>query len=126
MPRYRRAFVPGGTFFLTLVTYNRTPLFANEENISRLRAALVTVKSEMPFEIEGAVILPDHLHFLWTLPSDDTNYSARVGRLKVLFTRAFRGKGKLPQNVSASRQTHRESDVWQRRFGNIRSVITKT
>ncbi len=63
MPKYRRAFVPGGTFFLTLVMYNRTPLFAKAKNISRLRAALATVKSEMPFEIEGAVVLPNHIHF---------------------------------------------------------------
>ena len=116
MPEYRRVYVPGGTFFLTLVTYNRTTLFAKPENISRLRSALATVKSEMPFEIEGAVVLPDHIHFLWTLPPGDTNYSKRVGRLKVLFTRALRGRGKLPQHVSASRRRHRESDVWQRRF----------
>ena len=67
MPKYRRAFVPGGTFFLTLVTYNRTPLFANAENLSRLRSALATVKSEMPFEIQGAVIKPITCTS-WTLP----------------------------------------------------------
>jgi putative transposase len=149
MPEYRRAYVPGGTYFFTLVTYNRTPLFAKDENISRLRSALSDVKAEMPFEIEGAVVLPDHIHFLWTLPSGDINYSKRVGRLKVfarltdakgfrftsftndfvlwLFTRALRGRGNLPQNVSTSRRKHRESDsrllrirvslfMWQRRF----------
>jgi putative transposase len=116
MPKYLRADVPGGTFFLTLVTYNRNPLFATEENISRLRTALATVKSEMPFNIEGAVVLPDHIHFLWTLPPGDADYPKRIGRLKVLFTRDLRGKGNLPQNVSASRRKHRESDVWQRRF----------
>lgn len=116
MPKYRRAFVPGGTFFLTLVTYNRTPLFAKAENMTGLRSAVMTTKSEMPFEIEGAVVLPDHMHFLWTLPPDDTNYSRRVGRLKVLFTRALRGPRNLPQAVSNSRRKHRESDVWQRRF----------
>ena len=116
MPEYRRAYMPGGTFFITLVTYNRSPLFARIENISRLRSALVDTKSEMPFGIEGAVILPDHIHFLCTLPSGDTNYSKRVGRLKVLFTRALRGRGNLPENVSNSRRKRRESDVWQRRF----------
>ena len=57
MPEYRWAYLPGGNFFLTLVTYNRTSLFAKAENISRLRSALATVESEMPFEIEGAVDL---------------------------------------------------------------------
>ncbi len=127
MPEYRRVYVPGGTYFLALVTYNRTPLFSKDENISRLRSAVADVKSEMPFSIEGAVVLPDHIHFLWTLPSGDTNYSKRVGRLKVLFTHALRGQRNLPQNVSASRRKHRGSDsrllrirvslfMWQRRF----------
>ena len=59
MPNYRRFYLPGGTFFLTLVTYNRTPLFSDSENVSRLRNAVAAVKSEQPFEILGAVVLPD-------------------------------------------------------------------
>ncbi|MBF2007997.1 MAG: transposase [Chlorogloeopsis fritschii C42_A2020_084] len=116
MSQYRRSYVPGGTFFLTLVTYCRTPLFSEPENISHLRTAVAKIRTEKPFEILGAVILPDHIHFLWTLPSDDSDYSQRVSRLKVLFTRLLRGKKSLPQNVSASRRKHRESNVWQRRF----------
>nr|WP_231636892.1 transposase [Planktothricoides sp. SR001] len=60
--------------------------------------------------------MPDHLHFLWQLPEQDCNYSARVGRMKVLFTRALRGNAEMSQNLSASRRKHRERDVWQRRF----------
>ena len=116
MPEYRRAYVPGGTFFLTLVTYQRNPLFSNLENIPLLRHAVATVKSEMPFDVTGAVVLPDHIHFLWTLPVGDQAYSKRVGRLKVIFTQSLQGKGVLPQNVSYSRRKHYESDVWQRRF----------
>ncbi len=116
MPEYRRAYVPGGTFFLTLVTYRRTPLFSEPENISRLRCAIAKTRTERPFEITGAVVLPDHMHFLWTLPPNDSAYSQRVSRMKILFTRSLRGRRSLPQNVSASRRKHRESDVWQRRF----------
>lgn len=116
MPQYRRNYIPGGTFFLTLVTYQRAPLFSNPENISRLRVSLSITQLEMPFKILGAVVLPEHMHFLWTLPPNDANYSRRVGRLKVLFTRSLRGKKMLPKHVSVSRQKHRESDVWQRRF----------
>ncbi|MBR8835769.1 MAG: transposase [Stigonema ocellatum SAG 48.90 = DSM 106950] len=116
MPEYRRAYVPGGTFFLTLVTYQRNPLFSDPENIFCLRHAVATVRCEMPFDVTGAVILPDHIHFLWTLPVGDQAYSKRVGRLKVIFTQSLRGKGVLPQNVSNSRRKHHESDVWQRRF----------
>jgi putative transposase len=116
MPEYRRAYVPGGTFFFTLVTYNRQPIFSVPENISRLRIATATVRSEMPFKVTAAVVLPEHIHFLWTLPDGDTAYSKRLGRLKILFTQSLRGRGALPQNVSSSRQKHRESDVWHRRF----------
>ena len=75
MPEYRRSYVPGGSYFLTLLTYNRTPLFQAPENISRIREAIKMVKSEMPFDILGAVTLPDHLHFIWTLPPDDVGVS---------------------------------------------------
>lgn len=116
MPEYRRAYLPGGTFFLTLVTYHRTPLFFEPENISRLRSCVAKTRTEMPFELTGAVVLPGHIHFLWTLPPDDSDYSQRVSRMKILFTRSLRGRRSLPENVSASRRKHRESDVWQRRF----------
>ncbi len=116
MPNYRRFYLPGGTFFLTLVTYNRTPLFSESENVSRLRNAVAAIKSEQPFEILGAVVLPDHIHFLWKLPPNDTAYPKRLGRIKVLFTQSLRGQGTLPQNVSFSRRKRRESDVWHRRF----------
>ncbi|ACK66888.1 conserved hypothetical protein [Rippkaea orientalis PCC 8801] len=116
MSNYRRLYIPGGTYFFTLVTYKRTPYFANSDNIIKLRQAVATVKYEMPFNILGAVILPDHLHFLWTLPPEDNNYSKRIGLIKASFTKLFRGNNTLPDTVSISRQKHRESDVWQRRF----------
>jgi putative transposase len=116
MSEYRRNYIQGGTFFLTLVTCDRIPIFSNPENIHKLRVATSTTRTEMPFEIVGAVVLPEHIHFLWTLPPNDSNYSKRIGRLKVLFTRSLHGKNNLPQDVSISRQKHRESNVWQRRF----------
>jgi len=116
MPEYRRAYVPGGTYFLTMVTFERRALFADVENISRLRGALATVKQEMPFDVVGAVVLPEHGHFIWTLPENDEDFSKRVGRLKVLFTKdlpvTLRGEGHL----SPSRLVKRESGVWHRRF----------
>ncbi len=89
MPNYRRLCVPGGTYFFTIVTYQRQPIFANPENISLLRKAIATVQSEMPFTIIGAVVLPDHLHFIWQLPPGDSAYSKRIGKMKVLFTKSL-------------------------------------
>ncbi len=116
MSNYRRFYVPGGTYFFTIVTHQRKPYFDNYDNIDKLRTIVATVKKEMPFNIIGAVILPDHLHFLWTLPPNAQNYSKRIGRMKMLFTKSFRGNNALPETVSTSRQKHRESNVWQRRF----------
>jgi putative transposase len=116
MSEYRRLYLPGSTIFLTIVTYNRQPIFANSENIILLRKALAKTRSEKPFEITAAAILPDHLHFLWTLHPDYYNYSYLVSRLKVLFTRSLKDKKYQSENISHSRIKHRESDVWQRRF----------
>jgi len=109
-------YVPGGIYFLTLVTHFRRPLFKELDNINLLRAATAKIKAEKPFEIIAAVVLPDHLHFLWQLPSNDANYSQRVSRLKVIFTRAYKANNYSSGEISASRLKHRESDVWQRRF----------
>jgi putative transposase len=116
MPDYRRAYIPGGTVFLTMVTHGRMPLFQCPENVGRLREALRQVMQEQPFRIPAAVVLPDHVHFLWSLPRDDADYSRRVGRMKVSFTRSLRTGRFSPSLVSNSRRKHRESDIWQRRF----------
>lgn len=115
MPEYRRRYVPGGTYFLTLVTYQRQNLFSKPENVDRLRKAIARTKIERPFEIIGAVVLPDHIHFLWKLPELDSNFSYRVARMKVLFTRSYQPSESVGDR-SVSRQKHREKNVWQRRF----------
>ena len=116
MPNYRRMYVSGGTYFFTIVTYQRQPIFTNLENISRLRKAIATVKKEMPFIIIAAVVLPDNLHFIWQLPPGDSAYSKRIGKMKVLFTQSLPEKEKSQQESSISRLKHRESNIWQRRF----------
>jgi putative transposase len=116
MPEYRRFYVPGGTYFLTLVTYQRAPIFREAETIMLLRRSLRQVRHEHPFEIPAAVVLPDHVHFVWTLPRGDSSYSRRIGLMKVLLTRSLRERSCAPIKVGLSRPGRRESDVWQRRF----------
>ncbi|MFO0891727.1 MAG: transposase [Isosphaeraceae bacterium] len=115
MPSYRRWSMPGGTFFLTVVTYCRRPTFSDPEQVSRLRLTLREVMREAPFRIVAGVVLPDHVHFLWTLPRGDGDFSSRVGRMKARFTRSS-GRAAAGADVSRSRRRHREADVWQRRF----------
>jgi putative transposase len=93
MPNYRRVYLPGGTFFFTIVTEGRYPLFDADANVLLLRAAVAATREEKPFQIVAAVVLPDHLHFIWTLPDDDSDYSWRIGRMKALFTKSLKEVG---------------------------------
>jgi putative transposase len=101
MPDYRRAFVPGGTFFLTIVTYDRRPLLASADAVALLRSAIATVQRDQPFTFDAGVVLPDHTHWLWTLPTGDADFSKRVGRIKAAFTNSLEP---------------RPTAVWQPRF----------
>jgi putative transposase len=116
MPEYRRWFVPGGTVFLTVVTYDRAPLFADPADVDRLRRAISAVRSEWVFEFSAAVVLPDHVHFLWALPPGDAKYPKRIGRMKALFTKSLSDEDERRSAPSESRRRHRESGVWQRRY----------
>ena len=116
MPDYRRIYVPGGTYFFTVVTEGREHLFASERNRSRLRKAIESVLAEAPAAIEAMVLLPDHLHTIWTLPEGDLDYSSRWGQIKERFTRAFLEGGGREVGFSASRRKHCERSVWQKRF----------
>ena len=82
MPNYRRATIPGGTFFFTVVTFDRRPLFAEQRSQRLLGEVLRECQRDWPFELNAIVLLPDHLHAIWTMPQGDTNYSARWSRIK--------------------------------------------
>ncbi len=82
MPDYRRNFIPGGTFFFTVVTHERRPILDSEEGRMSLRRAMVDVRVKLPFELIAFVLLPDHLHAVWALPVGDTAYSIRWAQIK--------------------------------------------
>ncbi len=82
MAGYIRAFAPGGTFFFTVVTNLRQPILTGGAALGFLRTAFREELDHHPFEIDAIVILPDHLHCLWTLPPDDTRYSMRWSAIK--------------------------------------------
>lgn len=84
---YRRVFVPGGTYFFTLVTYQRRPIFSTPAAIEQLRNAFRYILERMPFTIVASVILPDHMHFIWTLPPESSDFSTRWRLIKSHFTR---------------------------------------
>src|SRR5262245_6926147 len=116
MPNYRRNYVPGGTYFFTVVTHERRPFLTTELAKTCLRTAFEKEKEKRPFEIVAIVLLPDHLHTIWTLPTGDDNYSRRWASIKESFTREFLKNGGAEGTRSVSRRKHRERSVWQRRF----------
>ena len=70
------------------------------------------VNAKHPFRIEAIVILPDHLHALWTLPEGDVDYPTRCMLIRVGFSRQM-PKG---ERRSESRRTKGEREIWQRRY----------
>ncbi len=85
--QYRRAFHPGGSFFFTVVTARRRPILATAAAVEVLRSALRTVRAVHPFTVEAMVVLPDHLHCIWTLPPGDADFSTRWRLVKTWFTK---------------------------------------
>jgi len=112
MTNYRRFYTPNATWFFTVNLAERQNNHLLIEKIDALRAAFNYVKERRAFHINAVVIMPDHLHCIWTLPPDDTDFSTRWNLLKGHFSRAIE-KG---ERVSKSRMTRRERGLWQRRF----------
>jgi len=112
--RYRRAFIPGGTFFFTQVTEQRRPLLAEQPAIDCLREAFRAVKTKRPFQIDAIVILPDHLHCVWTLPEGDTDFAVRWRLVKSWCTKHW--PVPLPQAPTEARRNRGEGGLWQRRY----------
>src|ERR1051326_5160716 len=86
MPQYIRARVPGANYFFTLASYRRRPVLTRPEVRSVLRDALRETRIRWPFQIEAWVLLPDHLHCLWSLPDGDADFSKRWSVIKRLTT----------------------------------------
>jgi putative transposase len=116
MPNYRRAYQPGGTFFLTLVTHQRIPLFNDPTARQLLHESLAQTRRDRPFELVATVLLPDHLHLVLTLPPDESDFSIRVGAIKGRFTRRWLANGGGETSQSPSRTDHEYRGLWQKRF----------
>ncbi|NOU22924.1 MAG: transposase [Methyloglobulus sp.] len=112
MTNYRRIHTPGATWFFTVNLAERRNNTLLVENIASLRQSFRHVKQSRPFTINAVVVLPDHLHCLWTLPDGDVDYSIRWNLLKGHFSRTI-DKG---ERISQSRKGKRERGIWQRRF----------
>jgi putative transposase len=111
MPDYRRNRVPGGTYFFTVNLHDRcSSLLVSEINV--LRAVVKHVRNDIPFYIDAWVVLPDHMHAIWTLPPGDADYSSRWRSIKKRFSWAM----PAVEQRSTVHRLRAERGIWQRRF----------
>jgi putative transposase len=110
MVRYRRNFIPGGSYFFTLTLVDR-PSSVLIEHIDALRAAFRRAWRERPFAIDAVAVLPDHLHAVLTLPPGDADYSGRWRLIKTLFSNRI-----IEACGTVKRHGNKELALWQRRF----------
>ena len=85
MVNYRRDRTFGATYFFTITVRDRTSRVL-VENIDYFRQAVREARTSYPFEIDAMVVLPEHLHAVFTLPEDDADYSTRLRLIKKKFT----------------------------------------
>ena len=111
MSNYRRAFVPGGCWFFTVNLLDRRQALL-VDHIDTLREAVAKTRDKYPFQIDAFVVLPDHLHTVWTLPPDDSDFATRWRLIKTRFSKA------LPHHEErdAIRMARGERGIWQRRY----------
>jgi len=116
MSHYRRAKIHGASYFFTLVTFRHQSIICDAPFHQALRAAIVSVREKRPFTINAWVLLPDHLHCIWTLPPGDADYPIRWSMIKRQVSILCRELYHHPDWLNDSKRKHRESTLWQRRY----------
>jgi putative transposase len=111
MTSYRRNFVPGGSFFFTVNLANRK-LALLTEHIDLLREAFRETRRRHLFTIDAIVVLPNHLHAVWTMPEGDADFATRWRLIKSAFSRRLSDG----EPISPSRAAKQERGIWQRRY----------
>jgi putative transposase len=110
VPEYRRNRVPGGTFFTVNLLDRRSDLLVR--HIESLREAVRQTRLRAPFRIDAWVVLPDHMHCLWTLPPGDDDFPGRWRAIKTAFAKAIpAGEPRSPVMTGRG-----ERGIWQRRY----------
>lgn len=111
MSRYIRPRVPGASVFFTVTLADRRSRLL-VDHVEALREAVRQTMIVRTFRIDAWVVLPDHLHAVWTLPESDADYSVRWKDIKTSFTKSVGLTGRR----SASKVAKGEAGIWQRRF----------
>ncbi len=103
MTNIHRLILPGATYFFTVRLETRGSTLLTD-HIESLRFAYAKAVQEFPVTCHAMVILPDHLHAVWSEPQSGVFYTERWRRLKTRFAQA------IPAGAVG------EKTIWQRRF----------
>lgn len=109
MVNYRRSRIANAPYFLTLTLRNRNSSLL-VDHIAALREAF-GARQQLPFRTVAMAVLPEHLHWLCTLPEGDADFSNRVRMIKRSFTLRL-----LETGVDLHRDRRGEYLLWQPRF----------
>jgi len=110
MVDYRRVRVVNSSYFFTVNLRNRQSKILTQ-HIDLLRKSFIETRIKYPFTIDAVVILPEHIHTIWTLPPNDDNYPTRWQLLKSLFTRKL-----VKVGINLNKSPKGEYNLWQRRY----------
>ena len=113
MANYKRIFLNGYSYFITVVTHQRNPILI--DNIELLRKAFKESKTKYDYQINAIVILPDHFHMIIT-PKYSEEYPKIISSIKRYFTRHCEPKYYAHLKQSLSRHKRDMKPVWQKRF----------
>ena len=111
MSRYRRIAPLGASHFFTLCLAQRGQTLLTDD-VSRLRQAYTAVLQNNPVQTDAIVILPDHLHAVWTLPEGDADFPTRWRLIKTAFSKGYA----VSDLASQSKLKRGEKGIWQRRY----------
>ncbi|MHB8087574.1 MAG: REP-associated tyrosine transposase [Anaerolineaceae bacterium] len=116
MPNYHRNLVEGGTYFFTVVTYQRHHILTHPTARKILHHAWETTNERHPFQTLAICLLPDHIHCIWKLPDGDSDYSTRWKEIKRHFSLDYQRQIGSGEDRNPSHQKQKEAAIWQRRF----------
>ena len=115
MANYKRVYLDGYSYFITMVTQGRNPILI--DNIALLRDSFRRSKQRYDYQIDTVVILPDHLHMIIT-PDNPEEYSKIIAHIKRSFVYGLDAslKSKAKLHLSTSGCKRKLSGIWQKRF----------
>ena len=116
MPTYIRWREEGATYFFTVVTYRRQRILTKPQSRQLLRESISQVQAKLPFDVLAFVLLPDHMHCIWTLPPEDDNFPERWRLIKGRFSYLYLKRGGHDWKVSDQHQKQGRGGVWQPRY----------